>query len=385
MRYLNFSLLTVAVLFLCLASLLLDTFDDIHSKNIKNTELTQLVEKIIYYDEVLTMSALMRVHSDDLSWEKRYFKAADKLDIALLSATNKLPETQKFIDQTSEANQRLIDMETKAFSLAHNGDSKAGQQLLQSKAYRIDKHAYSEGMTSLRQKIQEASKALMRDLELQLIATALISFLLCAFIIASLVYAFRQLQHSALHDSLTSLPNRMMLSIRLNQHLAGKSAKKKVLVAFIDLDGFKSVNDVHGHPTGDQLLRVVSKRFSSMPFPRYFVSRLGGDEFAFVAEVNDQQEAARFADRILDETNEPILIDGNKLRVSASIGMSLSPDNGMDADTLIKNADTAMYYAKDAGKNRYCFYQQERSLATRSHSPSRNESQSALKICNTSA
>jgi len=379
MRYLNFSLLTVAILFSSLAYLLFDTFNDIHSKNLRNTELTQLVERIVYYDEVLTMSALMKVYSGDLSWEKRYYNAADKLDIALLSAANKLPVIQRFIDQTSEANQRLINMEMEAFSLANKGDSKAGQQVLQSTAYQIDKQAYSEGMSSLRKKIQEASKELMSDLEFQLMATALISFLLCAFIILSLVYAFRQLQHSALHDSLTSLPNRLMLSIRLNQQLTGIFGKKKTLVAFIDLDGFKPINDVYGHSTGDQLLQVVSKRFSSMQFPNYFVSRLGGDEFAFVTEVNNKQEAARFAEMILQVLNGPIPVGDKKLRVSASIGMSLCSDDGMDADTLIKNADTAMYYAKDSGKNCYCFYQAEYTFADRSHLELRSDLQQVVQ------
>jgi diguanylate cyclase (GGDEF)-like protein len=375
MRYLNFCLLTVVFLFSCLIYLIFITFHDIQSKNLKNTELTQLVEKIIYYDEVLTMSAMMKVYSNNSSWEDRYYKAADDLDIALVSAANKLPETQKFIDQTSDANQRLIYMETEAFALANKGNSKAAQQLLESNAYHVDKEIYSKGMISLRTKIQQASMVLMRDLRIQLIAKALISLSLFAFIIVSLIYAFRQLKHSALHDSLTSLPNRLMLSIHLNQQLLATSKKKKTLVAFLDLDGFKSINDELGHSTGDILLQIVSKRFRSMQFPNYFVARLGGDEFAFVAEVNDKQESTRFADMILNIFNDPIIVAGKTLSVSGSVGMSLYPNDGTDADTLIKNADTAMYHAKNSGKSCYRFYQQERNLATENRMQLRSEQQ----------
>jgi diguanylate cyclase (GGDEF)-like protein len=378
MRYLNISLVAVVFLFSCLTYLLFITFYDIQSKNLRNTELTQLVEQIIYYDEVLTMSALMRVNSNDLSWEERYYRAADKLDIALLSALNKLPETQKFIHQTSDANQRLISMETEAFSLANKGDSEAGQRLLSSNTYRVDKEIYSKGMLSLRTKIEDACKVLMSDLDFQLKATVFISSLLCAFIIISLVYAFRHLQHSALHDSLTSLPNRMMLSMRLNQQLADTARKTKTLVAFLDLDGFKSVNDTLGHSTGDILLQIVSKRFNSMQFPNYFVARMGGDEFAFVAEVDDKQEAARFADMILNVFDDPIIVDNKKLSVSGSIGMSLYPDDSIDADTLIKNADSAMYYAKDDGKSCYYFYHETKTLANRRRLESNNTLQKAL-------
>jgi diguanylate cyclase (GGDEF)-like protein/PAS domain S-box-containing protein len=167
-----------------------------------------------------------------------------------------------------------------------------------------------------------------------------------------------QLTHSAQHDFLTGLPNRMLLNDRVNQAivLAPRHAKK-VAVLFLDLDGFKHINDSLGHPIGDKLLQSISKRLVTCVRNSDTVSRQGGDEFVvLLSEVEQTEDAARSAARILQAVAEAHPIDHHDLHVTASIGLSVFPDDGLDAETLIKNADTAMYQAKENGRQSYQFF-----------------------------
>ncbi|MGC2463844.1 MAG: EAL domain-containing protein [Candidatus Acidiferrum sp.] len=167
-----------------------------------------------------------------------------------------------------------------------------------------------------------------------------------------------EMAHSAQHDFLTGLPNRMLLNDRVDQAivLAPRHAKK-VAVLFLDLDGFKHINDSLGHPTGDKLLQSVAKRLVGCVRSSDTVSRQGGDEFVvLLSEMEQSEDAAISALRILQEVAEAHTIDGHVLHVTASIGLSVFPDDGMDAETLIKNADTAMYQAKENGRQSYQFF-----------------------------
>jgi diguanylate cyclase (GGDEF)-like protein/PAS domain S-box-containing protein len=165
----------------------------------------------------------------------------------------------------------------------------------------------------------------------------------------------QKIAHSAQHDFLTGLPNRMLLDDRIGHAIAlAKRHMKKVYVLFLDLDGFKSINDSLGHPVGDKLLQSVAARLSDCVREADTVSRQGGDEFVvLLSEVDQLEDASIAAQRILDAIVEPYFIDQHKIHTTTSIGLSVYPDDGLDPATLIKNADTAMYQAKDNGRHGY--------------------------------
>ena len=167
-----------------------------------------------------------------------------------------------------------------------------------------------------------------------------------------------QLTHSAHHDFLTGLPNRMLLNDRVGQAIASAPRHmKKIAVLFLDLDGFKHINDSLGHPIGDKLLQSIAKRLVDCGRFSDTVSRQGGDEFVvLLSEVEQSEDAAIMARRMLQAVAEAHSIDQHELHVTTSIGVSVYPDDGLDAETLIKNADTAMYQAKENGRHNYQFF-----------------------------
>jgi diguanylate cyclase (GGDEF)-like protein/PAS domain S-box-containing protein len=168
----------------------------------------------------------------------------------------------------------------------------------------------------------------------------------------------RQMTHSAQHDFLTGLPNRMLLNDRVSHAITlAPRHEKKVAVLFLDLDGFKHINDSLGHPTGDKLLQSIAQRLVGCVRLSDTVSRQGGDEFVvLLSEIEQAEDAAVAARRMLDSVAEAHSIDQHDLHVTASIGVSVCPDDGLDAETLIKNADTAMYQAKENGRQSYQFF-----------------------------
>ena len=167
-----------------------------------------------------------------------------------------------------------------------------------------------------------------------------------------------QMAHLAEHDSLTGLPNRLLLNDRVSQAIVlAPRHNKKVALLFLDLDGFKHINDSLGHPIGDKLLQSTAKRLVDCVRASDTVSRQGGDEFVvLLSEVEHAEDAAITARRMLQAVAEPQSIDQHDLHVTTSIGLSVYPDDGLDAETLVKNADTAMYQAKENGRHAYQFF-----------------------------
>jgi diguanylate cyclase (GGDEF)-like protein/PAS domain S-box-containing protein len=167
-----------------------------------------------------------------------------------------------------------------------------------------------------------------------------------------------QMTHAAEHDFLTGLPNRMLLRDRVNQAIIlAPRHLKKVGVLFLDLDGFKHINDSLGHSTGDKLLQSIARRLVQCVRGSDTVSRQGGDEFVvLLSDVAQPEDTAITARRILETVAEAHSIDQHDLHVTTSIGVSVYPDDGLDAETLIKNADTAMYQAKEHGRHSYQFF-----------------------------
>jgi diguanylate cyclase (GGDEF)-like protein/PAS domain S-box-containing protein len=170
-----------------------------------------------------------------------------------------------------------------------------------------------------------------------------------------------QMTHSAQHDVVTNLPNRLLLNDRINQSIAlARRQSRPIAVIFLDLDRFKYINDSLGHATGDKLLQSVSKRLLAGVRSSDTVSRLGGDEFVILlSEIAYPEDAATSANKILHSLSVPHSIEGQDLDIDGSIGISVYPEDGIDAETLIKNADTAMYHAKESGRNNFQFFKTE--------------------------
>ena len=177
--------------------------------------------------------------------------------------------------------------------------------------------------------------------------------------------AEERMRHIAQHDALTGLPNRLSLLIRLAQLLPdARRHEWNVAIMFLDLDRFKVINDTLGHQVGDELLREVACRLSSVIRETDFVARLGGDEFVVILPgIAMPSDAAIVASKIIASLSTPVQVDGNDLHTSPSIGISIFPADGPDGDTILKHADTAMYHAKAAGRNNYQFYAPEMNKA----------------------
>ncbi len=170
-----------------------------------------------------------------------------------------------------------------------------------------------------------------------------------------------ELEHVATHDSLTNLPNRVLFHDRLEQAVKRTQRTNSLgALFFLDLDRFKNINDNLGHQVGDDLIIQVSQRLSTVKRDSDTLARLGGDEFTLIIEgLSKTEELAMIAEKIHVVFNKPFLLGGYKLNISVSIGISVFPRDSGDPDELIKHADTAMYSAKDMGRNTYQFYTQE--------------------------
>jgi diguanylate cyclase (GGDEF)-like protein/PAS domain S-box-containing protein len=165
------------------------------------------------------------------------------------------------------------------------------------------------------------------------------------------------LSHMAQHDYLTGLPNRVLFQDRLTQALATVGQGGKGAVLYMDLDKFKPINDTLGHPVGDKVLQEVARRLRACVREDDTVSRQGGDEFVLLlVRLADPRDAARVAEKLIRSIEEPIEVDGHELRVGASVGISLFPQDGRDARTLMKQADTALYHVKESGRGRYSYF-----------------------------
>ncbi len=167
--------------------------------------------------------------------------------------------------------------------------------------------------------------------------------------------AQEQMEYQAYHDALTGLPNRLLFRDRITVALAhAKRNQRTSAVMFLDLDQFKLVNDTLGHTVGDRLLQVIGSRLVTCVRAEDTVARMGGDEFTILlADLHDRRGAAAVAQKVLEAIRQPIHIDEHELYVTTSIGIAIFPDDGADAESVLKNADRAMYRAKEVGRDNY--------------------------------
>ncbi len=163
--------------------------------------------------------------------------------------------------------------------------------------------------------------------------------------------------HMAHHDSLTSLPNRILFKDRLEQAVARARRGEGIAVHFVDLDRFKPVNDGFGHAVGDALLRAVAERINRAKRETDSVARIGGDEFALIqSAITQDSDAATFADRLVSAVSRPYLIDRERISIGACVGIAVAPRHGLDPELLMRKADTALYRCKSDGRGSFSFF-----------------------------
>jgi diguanylate cyclase (GGDEF)-like protein len=189
----------------------------------------------------------------------------------------------------------------------------------------------------------------------------------------------QQLSHQAFHDSLTSLANRQLFNDRLGHALEKRGEMRPLVVAFCDLDDFKNINDTLGHGAGDVVLAEVALRLSREMRAGDTVARLGGDEFAVLMEGTELTEAGSIAERLLDALGAPIEVDGRSLTMQASIGLAQAHPGEMSGEEVLRNADVAMYLAKDRGKSSVAVYDESLHAAAVARMALRSELQQAVR------
>lgn len=196
---------------------------------------------------------------------------------------------------------------------------------------------------------------------------------------SSLAEANRELAQLALHDNLTRLPNRILLEDRLEQAInKANREQRQFALMFMDLDGFKAVNDAFGHHIGDSLLVGVTERMSQQMTGYFTLARLGGDEFVLLVEIDDPNDAAAIADKLVKAVDRPFDISRYELVVSLSLGIAVYPGDGVDERELMFNADAAMYHTKNNGRNGYTFFQPSMNIQAQSQLQLNNDLWQAL-------
>lgn len=177
----------------------------------------------------------------------------------------------------------------------------------------------------------------------------------------------KRMEYHAHHDGLTGLPNRILLNDRLNKALShARREQSRMALLFLDLDRFKIINDSLGHAVGDQLLRVISRRLKNCVRDEDTVARLGGDEFmVLLPSISGSSDAGRIGNKIIDSLVRAVSCNGHELHITTSIGVSIYPFDGADAETLLKHADISMYRAKELGRNKLVYYTAEMNAESR--------------------
>ena len=190
-----------------------------------------------------------------------------------------------------------------------------------------------------------------------------------------------RIQHLAFHDALTDLPNRSLMQDRISQAVVrAERGNHRIAVMFIDIDNFKNINDTLGHDVGDDLLCEVGKRLQNSVRNHDTIARQGGDEFiVLLDQLDGHRGATRVAQKILEAMRAPFVVGGTDQHVSGSIGISIYPDDGQDASTLLKNADTAMFHGKALGKNTYQFFTAQMNIAVKRRALMESKLRAAVK------
>ena len=355
---------------------------------------TELRGIIAHLDELLTMSARVAALSGDLRWVERYDEAEPRLDKAITEAIALATplEAVELARTTDDANRRLVELERASFVHDRAGNGPAAWSLLNGREYTDLKAVYARGMetfgTDLESSVAKRNADLLTRARLEIVGLVLGGLILLAAAALAmrdqsrLRVALSHTEAVARHDPLTGLPNRL----RFREHM---EAALRTLhrqdgggaLLYLDLDGFKGVNDVLGHAAGDALLCAVSSRLSRCTRDIELVARLGGDEFA-ILQVDAHQPAAAeaLADRLVGALREPFDIDGYPIVIGTSIGIALVNQATRSADTLLHDADLALYRAKSEGRGTWRFFTADMDLQVRARRMLEDDLRQALAL-----
>ena len=263
-------------------------------------------------------------------------------------------------------------------SLLHSG--RHGSEFYAARAQALEEHGYWSGEVWNQRKNGEVFAEMLTISMVRDAKGAPQNFVALFTDITPMKEHQRQLEHIAHFDALTSLPNRVLLADRLQQALTQSQRRgQSVGVVYLDLDGFKAVNDMHGHGLGDELLVVLAQRMKGALRDGDTLARIGGDEFVAVLEdLENVHDAEPVLERLLHAAAAPVVLGEFSLQVSASIGVTIYPQDGSEADLLLRHADQAMYVAKQAGKNRYHLFDVAQDTAVKTQRESLEHIRNAL-------
>ena len=353
------------------------TRDDMRLAAQQAVRVAELRGTFAYLDEWLTMSAYMAASSGEPRWVARYDEAGPQLAAAIAEAVAlATPRVSAALAATTdEASSGLIQMERASFAQAAAGDREGARSLLDGPEFAYLKAVYASGIEVFGQDLETLAtsrakmlndRAWMETAGLALGAVFLVAAVIAVRGHAQLRQALACTEAVARTDALTDLPNRRRLYEELKAMLpsAERSGSGTALL-LLDLDRFKVINDVHGHPSGDRLLQIVAARLRGLARPSDLVARLGGDEFALVALLGSpaqqcmhSEAAAQIARRIVTALETPFeLANGTIVQIGVSIGLALAQSEGESADALVRRADMALYRAKADGRGRFCFFE----------------------------
>jgi diguanylate cyclase len=300
--------------------------------------------------------------------------AAEKYFEQILSLDNIFPEISPIFSEVKNLMQSKFDLMNKGIQVQLNAGSYASHLTLQKDHSKLIMSKIKTELAKvdalLYVKRQQYEKGIKQKIEASIYGGVVLVISIYAVLIRSYKRTFglfekvvegqlevNRLNHQATHDSLTAVPNRRAFEAHLKKmHAKARRASKRYAVLYLDLDGFKEVNDTYGHKVGDKLLVQVTKQFLYVIREYDFIARLGGDEFALVVDYFEtKQELAQLALRIIDILEPPILIEGKQIKIGVSVGIAIYPEDAKDIISLLGVADSAMYLAKKSGRNQYSF------------------------------
>jgi diguanylate cyclase (GGDEF)-like protein len=373
-RTVALALLTMAVMVALMAAervWLLKTHDAA-AERVAQAE--RLSGALLLADERLAMSAYMAVISGEDRWVARYHQHLPEVEAALVAGQALAPTdvARHFNDQTKASSERLIELETTALEAAVR-DPAVARSILDGERYRRDKALLTGStieFTDSTRKVMREDLAALRRRDDVLLAVSLALSLALGWVTwrrlaaslarsrEALLEAQAHVQRMATIDALTGWPNRTALHEGMQVALArSRRSGGSLALLMIDLDGFKPVNDRHGHLVGDGVLRDAALRMGHILRGGELHARYGGDEFvALIDEQGDPTAAHRLAERLIASLSEPIEVGGPIVRIAASVGIARFPADAVHGDELLQRADLALYRAKNSGRARACYY-----------------------------
>lgn len=361
-----FILSTIIIIILAITIFRLHYSTLYQSSNDRLYVLDILSDEIIYHDEVLSMSALAYLLTEERRWIKRYQKHVILLDNALLSAMSGKPEIRELIKKTSVVNDKLLKMEEKSFELLKQGEKARALALLHNEEYGLLKQEYMQSINSGIELIHEYETNIKDKtinnafyLSVLLISFILFFIIIWLFLIHYLSFSDKYLHNLVVIDTLTGLHNRRTFNKTLNREVnRNKREGRILLLAICDVDNFKLYNDTYGHFAGDKVLKSIGKVISQKSKrTTEFSYRIGGEEFALINSVDTLEEGKQWIQSIITiielldikhENNPPL----NLVTISAGITFSFKDDES-SCNELYHQADMALYKAKSKGKNSF--------------------------------